>query len=267
VAWFDKESEYFQSAQGPLRQGDVVLAPCAVLEPGIGETPGLSPRSLGEEATVQIWKSKSQTFPEAPTVRMQVRWDLAMVLPHDCALEKDFNEKVADLMANHRYSETDAIATASADPTLDRYVAVAPIRAYEEAAPHRREGIRTGQRLGTFPVPAGPTHAIEAGWVDLSAPTTIDRTLFSVASRLSSLTDRAADYLRASLARHWAYRDLTRADEISVALGRTIVDIKAAPMPKDKLRLELFLDGNAGTITLEGSNKPAPPDRTSSRKA
>jgi hypothetical protein len=78
--------------------------------------------------------------------------------------------------------------------------------------------------------------------------------------RIASLSARSVDYLRAALTLYWSYRDLTRADEISRAIGRTIVDIKAAPMPKEKLRLELFLDGNSGTLTLEGSNKPAPPN-------
>ena len=43
------------------------------------------------------------------------------------------------------------------------------------------------------------------------------------------------------------------------AIERTIVDINAAPLAKDKLKLEFFLDGESGTITLDGSSKPAPP--------
>lgn len=203
-------------------------------------------------------------MPEAPTLKARVRWDLAMVIPHDCALEKEFNERVSELVREGA-SEEVAVEEASADNTLDRLVAVAPIRAYEDTTAKRKEGIRTGQRHGTFPVPASSTYCIEPGWVDLTAPTTLDRGFFSPNLRLASLTDRAADYLRASLARHWAYRDLTRKDEISKAIGRTIVDIKAASMAKDRLRVELFLDGDAGTITLDGSNKPAPPQRSAKR--
>jgi len=264
VSWFDNENEYFQDAVGALRQGDLVLAPTVVLEPGECEAPGVSPTVLGEERSVQVWKATKHLLPEAPTLKAKVRWDLAMVIPHDCALEKEFNERVGELVRDGIPEEV-AIEEASADRTLDRLVAVAPIRAYEETTPKRKEGIRTGQRHGTFPVPASPTYCIEPGWVDLTAPTTLDRNFFSPNLRVAALTDRAADYLRASLARHWAYRDLTRADEISKAIGRTIVDIKAAPMAKDKLRLELFLDGDAGTITLDGSSKPAPPQRIAKR--
>ena len=264
MAWYDSESDYYQESVGALRQGDIVLAPTAVLEPGEAESSSVSPTGLGDEQSVQVWRATKHLLPEAPTLRVRVRWDLAMVIPHDCALEKEFNERVGELIREGS-SEEDAIAKASGDSTLDRFIAVAPIRAYEETLPRRKEGIRTGQRHGTFPVPPSPTYCIESGWVDLSAPTTLDRTFFSPNLRLASLTDRAADYLRASLARHWAYRDLTRADEISKAIGRTIVDIKAAPMAKEKLRLELFLDGDAGTITLEGSNKPAPPLKSSTR--
>ena len=266
MAWFDSENEYYQHPQGPLRQGDLVLAPSAVLEPGEGELPALAPSLLGDEQTIQLWKAARRTLPEAPTLRARVRWDLSMVLPHDCALEKEFNERVAELM-REQLSEDEAIAQASADPTLDTLIALAPVRAYEEAAERRREGIRTGQRLGTFPVPASSTHALDPGWVDLSAPTTVARSFFSPELRVASLTVRAADYLRAALARHWSYRDLTRADEISRALGKTITDIKAAPMPKDRLRVELLLDGDGGTLTLEGSNKPAPPERSATRSS
>jgi hypothetical protein len=264
MSWFDNENEYYQDAVGALRQGDLVLAPTVVLEPGECEAPGVSPTALGEERSVQVWKATKHLLPEAPTLKARVRWDLAMVLPHDCALEKEFNERVGELVRNGTPEDV-AIEEASVDRTLDRLIAVAPIRAYEETTSKRKEGIRTGQRHGAFPVPASPTYCIEPGWVDLTAPTTLDRGFFSPNLRLASLTDRAADYLRASLARHWAYRDLARTDEISKALGRTIVDIKAAPMAKDKLRVELFLDGEAGTITLDGSSKPAPPQRSAKR--
>lgn len=260
MSWFDNESEYYRDAVGPLRQGDLVLAPTVILGPGECEGAGVSPTALGEQRSVQVWKATKHLLPEAPTLKAEVRWDLAMVIPHDCALEKEFNERVGELVRNGT-PEVVAIEEASADRTLDRLVAVAPIRAYEETTPKCKEGIRTGQRHGTFPVPASATYCIEPGWVDLTAPTTLDRNFFSPNLRLASLTDRAADYLRASLARHWAYRDLTGADEISKAIGRTIVDIKAAPMARDKIRLELFLDSDGGTITLDGSSKPAPPQR------
>ncbi len=265
MAWFEKETEYYQEASGALRQGDLVLAPSAVLESGEGDNPGAAPGNLGEERVPQIWKAIRKALPEAPTLRARVRWDLALVLPHDCALEKEFNERVAELVAM-RFSEDAAITDASADANLDRLVAVAPVRSYDEIDVRRREGIRTAQRLGTFPVAASPLYAVEPGWVDLNGPTTIDRRFFSPSLRIASLTDRAADYLRAALARHWAYRDLTRADEVSRAIGRTIVDIKASPMPKQRLRLELLLNDDAGTITLEGSNKPTVPERTARRR-
>jgi hypothetical protein len=259
MAWFDHETEFYREPIGPLRQGDLVLAPSAVMEPGIGGMSGVPPIDLGDERLVQVWTAGRDALPETPTLRVRTRWDLAMVLPHDCALEKEFNERVGELIAIG-HPEDEAIAIASSDPTLDRLIAIAPARSYEEALPRRWEGIRTGQRHGTFPLPKNEAALIEPGWVDLTAPTTIDRSLLSSGMRIASLSARSIDYLRAALALYWSYRDLTRADEISRAIGRTIVDIKAAPMPKEKLRLELFLDGDSGTLTLEGSNKPVPPN-------
>jgi hypothetical protein len=83
--------------------------------------------------------------------------------------------------------------------------------------------------------------------------------------RVASLSELAAAYLREALAKHWAYRDLTREDELSRAIGHRIADIAVAPIPKERLRVDLLLEGDAGSITLEGSGKPTPPDRAAIR--
>jgi hypothetical protein len=263
VAWFDDEADYYEAAAGPLRQGDLVLAPTISIEPGGGESAGVAPAELGAERLVVLWSAITSTLPEAPSIAARIRWDLAMVLPHDCALEKEFNERAAQLIAAGA-SEDGAIAEASADSRLDRHIAVAPIRGYEDAHLERRQGIRNGQRLGTFPVVASARYLIEPGWVDLDAPTTVARSLFAPAMRVAALSSQAVNYLRAALAKHWAHRDLSRAEELSRTIGRTIVAVHAAPMPKDRLRADLVLD-DAATITLEGSRKPAAPARSTRR--
>jgi hypothetical protein len=186
-----------------------------------------------------------------------------MVLPHACALEKEFNEQVVALM-KEGVSEQDAVERAGAEP-LDMHVAIAPIRTYDELPSTKHHGVRHAQSLGTFPVVQSALYALEAGWVDLQCPTTIFRHMLMQSMRVASLSELAAAYLRAALAKHWAYRDLTREDELSHALGHRIVGIAAAQMPKDRLRVDLLLEGDAGSLTLEGSGKPAPPDRTAIR--
>jgi hypothetical protein len=53
---------------------------------------------FGEERTVQVWLGSTRTLLEAPSRGLQARWGLAMVLPHACALEKEFDERVVVLM-------------------------------------------------------------------------------------------------------------------------------------------------------------------------
>jgi hypothetical protein len=208
MPWFDSEPEYYADPSGPLRQGDILVVPSVIIEPGDGEPPGAAPGEFGAERVVQLWSALSNVLPEAPTIRGRVRWDLGMVLPHDCALEKEFNERVASLIADGSDEET-AILEASADRGLDRHVAIAPIRSYEVLPPERVAGVRTGQRLGTFPVVASKRFLVEPGWADLNAPTTVDRSLFAARMRIASLSERAADYLRAALSKHWAYKKPT----------------------------------------------------------
>jgi len=59
MAWYDSEAEYYQEPAGALRQGDLLLAPTAVLEPGNGDNPSVSPFGLGDERSVQVWTSGS----------------------------------------------------------------------------------------------------------------------------------------------------------------------------------------------------------------
>jgi hypothetical protein len=51
----------------------------------------------------------------------------------------------------------------------------------------------------------------------------------------------------------------------SRAVGHRILGITVPPMPKDRLRVDLLLEEKAGSLTLEGSGKPAPSDRTAIR--
>jgi hypothetical protein len=263
MAWLDNERDYYREPSGPLRQGDIVLAPTAILVDGFSNLSSVAPASFGEEVRIGMWRATTGELPEAPAISADVRWGPAMVLPHACALEKEFNERVVALMKDG-VSEQDAIELASAEP-LDMHVAVAPVRTYDELPSTKRHGVRYAQSLGMFPVVQSATYALEAGWADLQCPTTLLRRLLSKNMRVASLSELAAAYLRAALAKHWAYRDLTREDELSHALGHRIVEIAVAPMPKERLRVGLLLEGDAGSLTLEGSGKPAPPNRAAIR--
>jgi hypothetical protein len=95
--------------------------------------------------------------------------------------------------------------------------------------------------------------------------TTIDRLLIRPDLHVAKLSPVAAAHLRFALARHWAFRDLSRADELSRAIGRRVLDVAAVRAPKDRIRVQLVLE-DGEELTLEGSSKPAPPTYAAQRQ-
>ena len=100
MAWYDDASLYYGAAAEVLTQGDIVVAATGVFEGDRGDVSPASPLYFGEERLVQVWLGSTGTLPEAPSLGLRARWGLAMVLPHACALEKEFNERVATTARN-----------------------------------------------------------------------------------------------------------------------------------------------------------------------
>src|SRR5665213_1379054 len=151
VPWYDDASLYYGPAAEVLAQGDIVVAATGVFEGDHGDVSPASPLHFGEERLVQVWLGSTRTLPEAPSLGLRARWGLAMVLPHACALEKEFNEHVALLVAAG-HTQPQAEQLANDDVSLDRFIALAPLCTYAELALERHAGVQTGARLGTFPV-------------------------------------------------------------------------------------------------------------------
>lgn len=265
MPWYDDSDLYYGTSPEVLTQGDVVIAATGVFEGDRGDVAPASPLYFGEERRAQVWLGSTGVLPEAPSLALQARWGLAMVLPHACALEKEFNERVATLVTNGR-DRREAEAAANDDPTLDRFVALAPLCAYDELADERHPGVRAGTWLGAFPVPESRAAGIPWAWVDLRRISTTDVSLIDVDPlRLASLSPLAQAHLQAALAKHWAYRDLTRYDELQRAFGQRIEAIVPMPIGK-KIRVGFTLEDGT-QLVLEASDKPPPPADAPARRA
>jgi hypothetical protein len=188
-----------------------------------------------------------------------------MVLPHACALEKEFNERVAALMASGQ-EQIEAERLANDDVSLDRFIALAPLCTYDELSAERHAGVRTGARLGAFPVPGNVASGIPSAWVDLRRISTTDVTLVDVMPlRLASLSSLAQAHLQAALAKHWAYRDLSRYDEPQRAFGQRITAVVPISTGK-KMRVGFkFEDGTQ--LVFDASDKPLPSPSAPARRA
>jgi hypothetical protein len=265
VAWYDDPSFYYGASPEVLTQGDIVVATTGVFEGEQGDVAPASPLYFGDERLVQVWHGSTGTLPEAPSLGVRARWGLAMVLPHACALEKEFNERVAFLIASGQ-GQSEAEDIANDDLTLDRFIALAPLCTYGELAPERHAGVREGARLGAFPVPAHSAGGIPGAWVDLRRISTTDVTLIDVEPmRLASLSSLAQAHLQAALVKHWAYRDLSRYDELQRAFGQRITAVVPISTGK-KMRVAFTLEDGA-RLVFDASDKPLPPANTPTRRA
>jgi hypothetical protein len=263
VAWYDDPAVYYGAPAEVLAQGDIVVATTGVFEAERGDVAPASPLYFGEERLVQVWLGSTGSLPEAPSLGLRARWGLAMVLPHACALEKEFNERVGSLIAAG-HQQQDAERLANDDGSLDRFIALAPLCAYSELPPERHAGVKSGIRLGSFPVPADVSGGIPAAWVDLRRISTSEVSLIDVEPlRLASLSSLAQAHLQAALAKHWAYRDLSRYDELQRAFGQRITDVVPISTGK-KMRVAFTLEDGAQFV-FDASDKPLPPPDAPSR--
>jgi hypothetical protein len=264
VPWYDDASLYYGPPADVLAQGDIVVATTGVFEGHNGDVSPASPLYFGEERLVQVWLGSTGMLPEAPSLGLRAHWGPAMVLPHACALEKEFNERVAALMSSGR-EQMEAERLANADVSLDRFIALAPLCTYGELSAERHAGVRTGMRLGAFPVPENVASGIPPAWVDLRRISTTDVTLVDVEPfRLASLSSLAQSHLQAALAKHWAQRDLSHYDELQRAFGQRITSVVPISTGK-KMRVGFTLEDGT-QLVFDASDKPLPPPSAPARR-
>lgn len=252
---FDNPAEYYAKPEGYLRQGDLVIAPSSTLwssaerpaEPGLL----LSPSSVGTSQVALLWPAHDPV----EGVSIEARWGLAMILPHECAIHRDFNRRVVQLQAEGAVT-TDAVGRASADESLDPTVVVAPVVPINALPEADRRAVSSGGRIGLVPVCAGPdAHAplIPTGALDLGRITEVSRRL--IHRRAAGLSERARAFLRYKLAEQWAYRNQSLDAEIARAVGHRIVRHQVIERPKD---LQVVLELDDGTTLILKSDQARP---------
>lgn len=228
-----------------LSQGDFVLAPTAVVLGDEITTPDyhVQPRpELGQSVEVPAWDDYHAEAAEQITPVLRVRWNPAVVVSHDCQLDKDFNRRVARL-TQEGVDEADAIRQASSDPTLDPLVLVAPVIGYEEVDPALHAGIKAGQTVGYFPIPPAPIFDAEELLVDLGQITTVHRAVAQRFEKLASLSHEAAGVLRYKLGEALAYRSLAVLPDIEAMVGEIITSVEAVEKSAKRTVLVLHLAG------------------------
>lgn len=240
-------SFYLPESQEQLSQGDLFLVPTSVLwshdsrPDALAQVPPIPPR-VGATVFTHAWDPAGAGEAGAPATVIEARWGAAMVLSHNCEIDKDFNEAVDRLVAEEGLDDDEAMRRASHDWDLDRYIVVAPLLSYGEIAAHRHEGIRSGQRIGYFPLPPIPGFGTSDFAVHLSRVSTVERRLLRTGLKVASLATASGKRLQYKIAEVFASRRLTLLSEIEAAVGREIVQVKALKESRRKVTVALELD-------------------------
>lgn len=224
-----------------LRQGDIILSASVVLVPPEQRdlsAPRRGPERLGEFQRLALWDGDEGAL--SPEVSAELCFSPVLVLSHDCDLEKEFNERVRELIAGGVPQEQ-AVAAAEADASLDPFAVVAPLRDFSELPAERHAGVRQGQRIGFFPILQLPRDGGDY-FVDLGLVATVSVQLLPHAGKVASLAPESVYELRYKLSEAYAIRDLAVLQELERLTGRTILRATALPKSGKKTSLQLFLD-------------------------
>jgi hypothetical protein len=247
---FDEVDRFYApTGECYYQQGDIVLAPHALLAPGT--EPDEQRMGLGIPVRRRVWDGDEFEL-GVPSTVAEALLAPAMITSHDCTLDKEFNRRYRELRQSGR-SKAEAIEEAGNDPSLDRLLNVAPIVPFEAAAPSATAQLKRNEVLGYFPVCESEERGVDAGVVDLLRETTIDRSL--IVDRLAILSQEARAALRYALARFWVYRAPKLTFELEQAIGKQITDVR---LSRDgTLALVLVLNDGSEMRLLQ-----APPEQS-----
>lgn len=238
---------YRPDQAAPLQQGDLVLAPLGRLAAPDAPTPS---RWQGLEQDRHRFPFASE--PELGAVDSLAGYAPAIVVTHDCHLDKDFLERYRELRKTGM-RKADAVAVAEADPDLDRFVTVAPL-VPQTAVRATSEAISEQQVIGLFGVPALTAANLPASAADLTFRATIDR--HSIVTRLAVLTEESRTALRYALARADALRTPAIGFELENAVGKRIREVRTVSDNPLLVEFELS-DGSAIRLV----HQPTPVDQ------
>jgi hypothetical protein len=255
---FDERERYFAADTGGYyQQGDIILAPVAVLE-AYGPTSGPARRSgIGVPIVTEVW-NEAPLGRESNQLVSNIRLCPALITTHDCTLDKDFNRQVEAFRAKQSMRLDAAETLAASDTSLDRYINIAPLIPLEDAAPSGAAELRRNDVIGYFPVCANADLGVDEGVIDLLRETTIDRDLIVV--RLAVLSPDARRALRYALARYWVFRAPKIGFELEDAIGKRIKDVTTSQ--DGTLAVELLLsDGSRLKLVQPPGDTEGGPER------
>lgn len=231
------------------RQGDIVLC-------------GVSRIIADDRHSPSQWESIDAHFlqvddawEEGKPLSISAGIGLAMVVTHDCQLDKEWNQRVRELERGGMEAD-EAERDASADATLDRTLVVSPLVDTAELR-GGRGNLLAGKVIGYLPVPTHPEQLITECVVDLTYQCTIDR--LDVV-KVASVSEVARKQLRYALIQLDALRTADLGFEVEAVVGRTIQRVEVPARDPLTVRIQLD-DGNV----IQLLQQPGTPDQEAGR--
>jgi hypothetical protein len=242
--------DFYASMDGPLQQGDILLAGVVRLV-----------------ATDRYGPPQWDELDDKHTVVHDDRGDgtpliaaagpaLVMITSHDCHMDKDWNRRVRELVKGGMQQD-EAERQAELDDTLDRTFQASPLVRAEDL-PYEQGNLLAGKVVGYLPVPPASNGLVPEAVADLTYRVTLDRL---DVRRVASTSTAARQQLRYALAR----LDSLRAPEVGFRLEAMVGQrIASADFPsKNPLEVHFLLED--GTI-IELLQKPGEPALGPARK-
>ena len=242
------QDEFYEWHDQPL-QGDILLC-------------GVSRVIAEDHHSPPQWESIDAHF-----VQIEDAWNngrslsistgigLAMVVTHDCQLDKEWNQKIRQL-TKAGMSEDEAELEATSDQTLDRTLVVSPLVDPDDLR-GGRGNLLAGNVIGYVPVPAHAEGLVDECVVDLTYQCTIDR--LDVV-KVASISEAARKRLRYALIQLYALRTADLGFEIEATIGRIIRDVEIPA--RDPLIVRIRLDDGQ---VIELLQQPGTPNQEAGR--
>lgn len=242
---------FYVAADGPPRQGDVLLAGVARL---VGPD-RFTPKQWTDLDVhdVRITSSGPSGSPESSSgeLRLAAGPALVMVTSHDCHFDKEWNRRRSALV-KEGVEPAEAERRAAEDETLDRTFTASPLLRPGDLDVDRGN-LMAGKVVGYLPVPASADGLVPEAVVDLTYRVTLDR-LDIV--RVASISNLAQAELRYALARLDSLRAVALGFEIESVVGRQIDKVEIPS--QNPLAVYLHLDDGSTIELLQPPADPAP---------
>jgi hypothetical protein len=243
----DDPARFYAEPQPDWSLGDIVVVPTVILW-ARGEKRPLAhpqPPSLvlaGGSAVYEAWSSPAANLP-LPLI--ECRLSPAVIAVDDCVIDKEFNAYVERRVAEGA-SEDVAIEEARARTDLDALIPVCPLLPYADLHFAREAAVRQAQPIGYFPILGSAT--VDEGYLDFTRTVPVSRQL--LVQPLAALSERARQILRWKLAQFYAVRNLSVDAQIMAAVGKTITDVNVVADNRNRLVVDLQLDGGPDHLAL-----------------